>query len=390
MFLHHLDRPHDEVNLERALKDMPVVVLVGPRQCGKSTLARQLVAPDSVNYFDLENPLDLARLTEPMTALDSLRGLVVIDEVQLRPDLFPVLRVLADRASAPATFLVLGSAQPVALRQASESLAGRVRIIELGGFALSDVGADHQDSRWLRGGFPRAYLANSDQSAHEWLSDYARSLVERDLFALDVRLPSTALRRFLSMVSHYNGQTWNNAEPARSLGISEHTVRRYLDLLSDALLVRQLQPWFENLGKRQVRSPKIYVRDSGLAHQFLGITTLPELLRHPKSGGTWEGMVVEEVLHSLKPSEAYFWGTHGGAELDLFLPIGDQRIGIEIKRSDAPTITASMRSALTQLRLDRLVVFYPGARRYQLSDQVVVQPFSTLADPTATRSSLLG
>ena len=212
------------------------MVLVGPRQCGKSTLARQLLSPDSVNYFDLENPLDLARLTEPMTALSGLRDLVVVDEVQLRPDLFPVLRVLADRAGRPATFLVLGSAQPVALRQASESLAGRVRIIELGGFALSDVGANHQDARWLRGGFPRAYLANSDQSAHEWLSDYARSLVERDLFALDVRLPSTALRRFLSMVSHYNGQTWNSAEPARSLGISEHTVRRYLDLLSDALV----------------------------------------------------------------------------------------------------------------------------------------------------------
>jgi predicted AAA+ superfamily ATPase len=353
-------------------------------------MARELVDVGSPNYFDLENPVDLARLSEPMTALAGLTGLVVIDEVQLRPDLFPVLRVLADRAEQPAAFLVLGSAQPAALRQASESLSGRVRVIELGGFTSADVGTVEFDKLWLRGGFPRAYLANSDTDASEWLSAYTRSLVERDLFALDVRLPSTALRRFVAMVSHYHGQTWNSAEPARSLGISEHTVRRYLDLLGDALLVRQLQPWFENLGKRQVRSPKIYIRDTGLTHHLLGVDTMTALLRHPKSGATWEGLVVEELLRAIKPPEAYFWGTHGGAELDLFLPSGEQRIGIEIKRADAPTITASMRSALTHLQLDRLVILYPGTRSYELSDRVTVEPVTRLADQAATRLMLYG
>jgi uncharacterized protein len=380
-----ISRTFDEQALHSALSEVPVVLLVGPRQCGKSTLARTVVAQDSANYFDLENPVDLARLTEPLTALSGLSGVVVIDEIQLRPDLFPVLRVLSDRTENSATFLVLGSAQPGALRQASESLAGRVRVIELGGLMLADLGSKLLARRWLRGGFPRAYLAKTDAAAMTWLADYARTLVERDLFALDIRLPATALRRFLAMVSHYNGQTWNSADPARSLGISEHTVRRYLDLLTDALLVRQLQPWFENTGKRQVRSPKAYVRDTGLAHSLLGINTEAALLRHPQSGGTWEGFVIEEVLRIVQPVEAFFWGTHGGAELDLFLPFGDQRIGIEVKRSDAPTVSASMRSALKELNLQHLFVIYPGTQSYDLTDTISVVPASTLANTETAR-----
>lgn len=340
-----------------------VALLVGPRQSGKTTLAQDLIDPGSENYFDLENPTDLARLDDPMTALGPLTGLVVIDEVQLRPDLFPVLRVLVDRRKQPATFLLLGSAQPSALRQASESLAGRVGVVELGGFRASDLGPQALDDLWFRGGFPLAWLATSDAATSRWLARYTRTLVERDLFSDDVRLPATALRRFVSMVAHYSGRIWNSADPARSLGVSEHTIRRYLDLASDALLVRQLPPWFANVSKRQVRSPKVYVRDCGLANHWLGIHSHTALLRHPSGGATWEGMIVEEVIRLLDPPETFFWATHGGAELDLFLPSGPIRLGVEVKRADAPVITKSMRSALIDLELDRLVVVYPGTRR---------------------------
>jgi uncharacterized protein len=385
-----IPRAADRAHLERRLARSPVVLIVGPRQCGKTTLARTFVGAASENYFDLEDPLDLARLTEPHTALGSLTGLVVIDEVQRRPDLFPILRVLVDRADRPATFLVLGSAQPSALRQAAESLAGRLAVVEMGGFRLCDLGPDALDDLWFRGGFPRAWLALSDADASDWLADYTRTLVEQDLFALDVRLPSSALRRFLSMVAHYTGQTWRSADPARSLGISEHTVRRYLDLATDALLVRQLPPWFANVGKRQVKSPKVYVRDGGLANHLLGVHNRAALLRHPSSGAVWEGLVVEEVLRLVAPPEAYFWATHGGAELDLFLPAGARRVGVEVKRADAPTITPSMRSALVDLELDRLVVIYPGPRTYALSDRVVVMPATSFAEPTVALATLQG
>lgn len=383
-----IQRSVDAGLIHDRLAQNPVVLVIGPRQCGKTTLARSIVEPGSENYFDLENPTDLARLTEPMTALTPLTGTIVIDEVQLRPDLFTVLRVLADRADRPATFLILGSAQPAALRQSSESLAGRVAVVELGGFRFSDLGAADLDTLWFRGGFPRSTLATSDQAASRWLADYTRALVERDLFALDVRLPSTALRRFLSMVAHYTGQIWRSADPARSLGISEHTVRRYLDIATDALLVRQLRPWHANVSKRQVRSPKTYIRDSGLANHLLDIHSNVALLRHPASGATWEGLVIEEVIHLLDPPESYFWATQNGAELDLFLPTVGLRLGVEVKRSDAPRMTPSMRSALADLELDRLVVVYPGTRTYDLSERVRVVPAATLADPSAARSAL--
>ncbi len=364
--------------LRRALRRSRVVALIGPRQCGKTTLSRQLVPPDSANFFDLEDPASLARLSEPVTALSRLRGVVVIDEVQRRPDLFPVLRVLADRVPLPARFLVLGSASPDLLRQSSESLAGRLETVVLSGFGLLEVGATKLSRHWLRGGFPRAFLARSDEDSFVWRDQFIQTLLERDLPQLGVTIPATALLRFWTMLAHYHGQTWSAADPARSLGVTEPTVRRYLDVLSDIFMVRQLQPWHENLGKRQVRSPKVYVRDSGLLHRLLGLRTEQELLAHPKCGASWEGYAVEEVLRNVRPDEAYFWATHQGTELDLVLFKGGRRFGVEIKRADAPTLTKSMRIALSDLRLERLFVLYPGTRSYPLGERVSVIPLSAV------------
>lgn len=374
-----ITRPQELGRIRRALKRSRVVALIGPRQCGKTTLARQIVPSDSPNYFDLEDPTSLARLTEPMTSLSTLRGVVVIDEVQRRPDLFPVLRVLADRKPLRARFLILGSASPALLHQSSESLAGRAETIPLSGFSLAEAGAKQQNRHWLRGGFPRAFLARSNADSLAWRRQFIQTFVERDLPQLGINIPAQAMLRFWTMVAHYHGNIWNAAEPARSLGLSEPTVRRYLDALTGLFMVRQLQPWHENLGKRQVKSPKIYVRDSGLLHQLLGIRTDKELLSHPKCGASWEGYAVEEVLKHFQPDEAYFWATHQGAELDLLLFKDGRRLGVEIKRMDAPTLTPSMRIALENLRLDRLVILYPGSARYKLAKQVEVLPLATLA-----------
>lgn len=357
-----------------ALERSRVVALLGPRQCGKTTLARQFVPADSAAYFDLEDPLSLARLDEPMTALRDLSGLVVIDEVQRRPELFPVLRVLADRTPLPARFLILGSAAPDLLRQSSESLAGRMETVPLSGFTITDVGIPAHQIHWLRGGFPLSFLATSDSNSVAWRKSFIQTLLERDIPSFGLGTPAATLFRFWTMLAHYHGQVWNAAEPARSLGIGETSVRRYLDLLEGVYMVRQLQPWHENLKKRQVKSPKVYIRDSGLLHQLLGIRTLPELLSHPKCGASWEGYVIEEIISSVQPDEIYFWATHAGAELDLLLFKDGRRFGVEIKRADAPRLTPSMRTALEDLRLDRLVVIYPGTKRYSLAEKVDVVP----------------
>ncbi len=366
--------------LRRALRRSRVVALIGPRQCGKTTLARQLVPPASPNYFDLEDPASLGRLSEPLTALSPLNGLVVIDEVQRRPDFFPVLRVLADRVPLRARFLVLGSASPNLLRQSSESLAGRLETVVLSGFGLSEVGVRKLPRHWLRGGFPRAFLAKSDEDSFVWRDQFIQTLLERDLPQLGVTVPATALLRFWTMIAHYHGQTWNAADPARSLGVTEPTVRRYLDVLCDLFMVRQLQPWHENLGKRQVKAPKVYVRDTGLLHRLLGLRTERDLLAHPKAGASWEGYAIEEVLRHVRPDEAYFWATHQGAELDLLLLKGGRRFGIEVKRADAPTLTRSMQIALSDLRLDRLLILYPGTRSYPLAERVSVVPLSAVVE----------
>ncbi len=354
-----------------------MVALLGPRQCGKTTLAREFVAANSLNYFDLEDPQSLARLTEPDTALRPLRKLVVIDEVQRRPDLFPLLRFLADRKPLPARFLILGSASPDLLKQSSETLAGRIEIVPLEGFRLADVGAAAQSRHWLRGGFPLAYIPRTETDSMEWRRQFLQTFLERDIPQLGITIPALALWRFWNMLAHYHGQTWNAAELARALAVNEATVRRYLDLMSDVFMVRQLPPWFdENLGKRQVKAPKVYVRDSGLLHALLGISNRRELENHPKVGASWEGYAVEEVLKSFRPDEAYYWATHNGAELDLLLFKDGRRIGVECKRADAPALTPSMKTALSDLRLDRLIVLYPGDKAYSLAKKVDVIPLA--------------
>ncbi len=376
-----IERPALNKALQDAFQRASIVVLIGPRQCGKTTLAREWLSESSPGYFDLEDPVSLARLAEPMTALGPLRGLVVIDEIQRRPDLFPVLRVLADRRDHPARFLILGSASGDLMQQSSESLAGRMERITMGGFNLTELGKGALTDLWRRGGFPLAYLAPSEQDSLSWRKQFVQTLLERDLPQWGVRTPAAALLRFWTMLAHYHAQIWNAAEPARTLGVTPSTCRRYLDLLSDAQMVRQLQPWHTNLKKRQVKAPKIYVRDSGLLHQLLGIHSEKALHDHPKLGASWEGFAIEQVLASEPHDESWFWATHQGAEIDLILRCGDRLLGVEIKRADAPRITPSIRTALEDLNLERVAVVYPGSTRYPLSDQVEAVPIATLATP---------
>lgn len=369
--------------IRTALARNPVTVLTGPRQAGKTTLARELLSEDSPNYFDLEDPVSLARLEEPRTALEPLEGLVVIDEVQRRPDLFPVLRVLADRRRQPAQFLIFGSASGDLLRQSAETLAGRMEQIEISGFTLAELGAATADRVWRRGGFPRSCLARSERDSVAWRKQFIQTLLERDFPQWGVRVPAIALLRFWTMIAHYHGQVWNAADPARALGVSPATVRRYLELLTDALVLRQLQPWHANVGKRQVKSPKVYVRDSGLLHQLLGLETEKALLTHPRLGASWEGFVIEQVLGVEEFDEAWFWATHQGAEIDLLLRRGDRLLGVECKRAEAPKLSPSIRIALADLGLERVAVVYPGAKRYALGESVEAVPLKELATPGA-------
>ena len=364
--------------LRAALERSPVVLLIGPRQCGKSTMARDLGTSAGVHFFDLEDPAAAAALAQPMTVLRSLRGLVVLDEAQRQPDLFPVLRVLADRPEAPAKFLVLGSASPELSRQSAESLAGRVDVVELRGFDLGEVGGGAVDELWVRGGFPRSFLAADDGASYRWRQNFLTTFLERDLGVLGFGMAPAAMRRFWSMLSHYHGQIWNGAEIASAMGVSPHTTRKYLDALEQTFMVRVLQPWHENLGKRTVKSPKIYLRDSGVFHALQGIQDYTQLVMHPKLGASWEGFAVEEVLRVFRPDQAWFYAVHAGSELDLFFLHRGQRIGVELKREDAPRITKSMRVTQTDLRLDRLFVVYPGTRRYALDEGIECVPLTML------------
>lgn len=365
-------------SIKTALGRSRVVALIGPRQSGKTTLARQFVRPDSVNYFDLEDPVSLARLEQPMTALQDLQDLVVIDEIQRRPDLFPILRVLADREDLPARFLILGSASPELIRSSSESLAGRMETISISGFSLAEVGVEALQDHWLRGGFPLSFLAENDSDSFAWRKNFVQAFLERDLPRWGVQIPAGNLLRFWTMISHYHGQVWNAAEPARSMGVSEPTIRRYLDILQDVFMMRILPPWHTNLKKRQVKSPKVYFRDSGLLHALLGIRTHHDLQTHPKSGASWEGYVIEEAIKSMEPDEVYFWGTHNGAEIDLLLFKNGKRFGLECKRVDAPRLTPSMQIALEDLQLNHLTVIYPGERSYPLAEKVTAVSLSSL------------
>jgi hypothetical protein len=360
------------------LKRSPVTAILGPRQCGKTTLAREIGRQEKAAYFDLEDPNDQARLANPQLLLGSQRGVVILDEIQRRPELTMLLRVLADRSPLPCRFIVLGSASPDLMRQASDSLAGRIHFVDMGGFTLGEVGDGQRDRLWLRGGFPRSFLADNDEDSRQWRLGLVRTFLERDMPQLGVRIPAEMLRRFWTMLAHYHGQIWNGSEIGASLGVTHHTTRKYLDLLCGAYVVRQLQPWFENLGKRVVKSPKVYVRDSGLLHALLGIPDLPALQGHPKLGASWEGFVIEQILSWAGERNACFWATHSRAELDLMVMAKGKRWGFEVKYQDAPTITKSMRIAMQDLKLERLWVVYPGKTGYPMDDGIECVPLAEL------------
>lgn len=367
--------------LRHSLRQFRVTALLGPRQCGKTTLARGLkVRPEAL--FDLEDPTDVARLRTPRLTLERLRGLVVIDEIQRMPDLFPLLRVLADRPRNPARFLILGSASPDLMRGASESLAGRIGFIEMGGFDLTETGTESIHTLWLRGGFPESYLSRTDEDSFRWRTNFVRTFLARDIPQLGISIRPEQLWRFWLMLAHYHGQTWNASEIGASLGINYKTSQHYLDILSGAFLIRQLQPWVENLGKRVRKAPKIYFRDSGLFHALMGLASRRMLESHPKLGASWEGLIVEHVANLLRlgAGELFYWAVHSGPELDLFFLRKGKRVGIEIKYADAPVRTASMDAAIELLRLDRLVVLYPGEKSYPISDRISVVSASRIAE----------
>jgi uncharacterized protein len=373
-----IDRPAVRMRIAKVFLVHPVAVLLGPRQCGKTTLARELASQESSTYFDLDHPRDLARLEQPLQALESLRGLVVIDEFQRRPDLFNLLRVLVDRPENPAQFLVLGSASLDLVKGVSESLAGRAGFVDLSGFDLLEVGPRNMDHLWVRGGFPRSFLAPDRDASLAWREGFVRTFLERDLPQLGISIPSETMRRCWTMIAHYHGQTWNSAELARSLGASQNTARRYLEVLSGAYMVRVLRPWFINSMKRQRKAPKIYVRDSGLLHTLLGIDSLHDLRGHPKLGASWEGFAIEQILARFPTRDAYYWAAHTGAELDLLLFWNGRRIGFELKYRDAPRTTRSMRVVLEDLQLDHLYVIYPGTESYPLDGRISVCPARSL------------
>lgn len=307
-----------------------------------------------------------------MLALESLQGLVVLDEVQRRPEIFPVLRVLADRVASPARFLVLGSASPRLLRQSSESLAGRVAFHELPGLSWEEISAGESEALWLRRDFPRSFTASSDEESFEWRTNFVRTFLERDVPQLGITIPSTTLDRFWSMLAHYHAQVWNGSELARAFGVSHHAVRRYVDVFAFTFMVRRLKPWIANIKKRQVRAPKVYLRDSGLVHSFLGLPTLAALERHPKVGASWEGFVLENLIHGLglQANQCFYWRTHTGAEIDLVVHKGGKLFGFEINRSSAPRLTPSMRNAMTDLGLSRIDVIHAGSECYPLARRV--------------------
>ncbi len=374
-----IERIQYRKHIEKALNRSRAVALLGPRQCGKTTLARQFIDVRSPNYFDLEDPSTLIGFEDPKTALEHLKGLVVIDEVQRRPDVFPIFRVLLDRVPLPAKFLILGSASPALLKQSSESLAGRLELIEMEGFALSEVGEKEQMRLWNRGGFPLSFLAKNDEDSLSWRVNFIRTFLEQDLReAQGLDVPVVTLHKFGIMLAHRHGRIWNASPFSSSLGLTHPTIRKYLDILTGLFMVRQLQPWYANVKKRQVKSPKVYIRDTGLLHALIGIKEEKELPRHPVCGASWEGFVIEEIIRSVEPHDVYYWATHQGAEIDLVFNKGGKMYGVEIKRQDAPTMTRSIQAALECLDVERVAVIYPGTRRYPIHSKVDVVPFNEI------------
>lgn len=378
-----ISRDQHILRIESLLKRNRVVAILGARQVGKTTIAKQILARRSGDrsHFDLEDPRDRGRLGDPMLSLGHLRGLVVLDEVQRVPELFQILRVLADKPRG-ARFLVLGSASPELLRQTSESLAGRIAYYELGGFDIHEIGAARVQRLWLRGGFPRSFTAGTEKNSVEWRNDFIKTFFERELPTLGMGLPPELLRRFWFMLAHYHGQIWNSTEFAASLGVADKTISRYLDLLVGTFLARRISPWFENLQKRQVKAPKIYISDTGLLHSLLGIEDMADLERNVKLGASWESFGFSNVLDHLRPrsGEVYYWATHQGAELDLLIVRGRRRLGFEIKRSSAPQLTPSMRIALADLKLDSIDVIYPGEHTYPMAPRIRAVPLHRIRE----------
>ncbi len=373
-----IPRPEPIRQIEASFQIHPVTALLGPRQCGKTTLALFIAEQEPSTIFDLENPIDIQRLSAPMQALKDLSGLVIIDEVQRKPELFELLRVLVDRSGRNARFLLLGSASPYLVKGVSESLAGRIGFVDLAGFQLWEVGVQHLDRLWIRGGLPKSFLADSESDSTLWREGFIRTFLERDIPQLGITIAAETLRRFWTMVAHYHGQVWNAAEFARALGTAENTARRYLDILTGAYMVRVLPPWFENLKKRQVKAPKIYIRDSGLFHSLLQVSTLADLRGHPKIGASWEGFALEHIIRVFRTRDAYFWATHAGAELDLMVTIAGKRHGFEFKYTDAPGRKRSMHIAIEDLGLEHLWVIYPGDQKYALDSKITAIPLEEI------------
>lgn len=371
-----IDRKEDLSQIRELIKDFSAVAILGARQVGKTTLARQIGAD---YYFDLENPRDLAKFENPQLTLEKLNGLVTIDEIQRKPDLFPLLRFLIDQ-NPKRKFLILGSASKDLIRQSSESLAGRIAYYHLGGLRITDTGKETIDKLWLQGRFPKAFTARSPSSAFKWLNNYISAFLERDIPQLGINIPANTLRKFWSMLAHYNGQIINYSEIAASFGLSEYTVKKYLDILCGTFMVRTLQPWFTNIGKRLVKKPKIYIRDSGILHSLLSIDSMDSLLSHNKLGASWEGFVFEIIAAVLgKPdNELFFWRTHAGNEIDLFWQEHGKNWAVEFKFADAPTLTAPAQAAIKDLNLQHLWIIYPGTDKYKLSNKVAVLPLSKI------------
>lgn len=370
-----IERPGLLQRIRQAFEVTPIVTLLGPRQCGKTTLARMLARESGAKVYDLEDPADDAALRTPSLTLGAATGLVILDEIQRRPDLYPILRVLADRESATTRFLLLGSASDTLVRSVSESLAGRTSFVDMGGLSLGELPAETPASTlWTRGGFPRAWLAPTDQASLAWRTAFVRTFLERDIPQLGIRIPAAQLGRFWTMLAHYHGQILNAAELARSMGSSEKTIQRYISILEGTFIIRTLQPWHENLGKRLVKAPKIYLRDSGILHALLGLRTLDDLMSHPKAGASWEGFAIEEAIARNPGATPLFFATHGGAEVDLVLVNGARRTGFEMKLNQAPVPTKSMHIAMDDLGLDALYVVYPGTKSYALGDRMRAIP----------------
>jgi predicted AAA+ superfamily ATPase len=375
-----INRPAYLSQLQNALRRSPVTALLGPRQSGKTTLARMFSKGRKTVYFDLESQPDLMRLQNPELVLGSIEGTAIIDEIQVMPKLFNVLRVLVDRPSSRVRFLILGSASPDIIKNVSETLAGRIEFVELSGFNLKETGGSNWKKLWIRGGFPQSYLAKSGDDSRAWREGFIRTFLERDIPQLGITIPSAAMRRFWTMLAHYSGQIWNASELARSMGLSDKTVRSYMDILTGTFIVRQLQPWHENIGKRQVKSPKIYFRDSGMLHSLLDVSDLQTLLGNPKAGASWEGFALEQVLQAIQPKQPFYWATHGGAEIDLFFFHRGKRYGIEFKFNEAPGVTKSMNTALKDLYLNHIWIIYPGQHRYPVHMKITVLPIQDITE----------